>query len=30
MGEVKQVNIKHRTYYFHNDNIDIKHFDAKL
>ena len=26
----KQINIKNRTYYFYNDPIDIKDFDAKL
>ena len=30
MGEVKQINIKNRTYYFYNDRIDLKDFDAKL
>ena len=30
MGEVKQINIKNRTYYFYNDIINIKYFDAKL
>ena len=30
MGEVKQKNIKNRTYYFYNDIIDIKNFDARL
>ena len=30
MGEVKQINIKNRTYYFNNDIIDIKIFDASL
>ena len=30
MREVKQINIKNRTYYFYNDIINIKHFDAKL
>ena len=30
MGEVKQINIKKRTYYFYNDIIDLKKFDAKL
>ena len=30
MGEVKQINIKHQTYYFYNDIIDIKIFDAEL
>ena len=29
MREIKQVNIKNRTYYFYND-IDIKNFDAWL
>ena len=29
MGEVKQINIKNRTYYFYND-INIKNVDAKL
>ena len=29
MGEVKQVNIKNRTYYFYNI-IDLKDFDARL
>ena len=24
MGEVKQINIENRTYYFYNDIIDIK------
>ena len=24
MGEIKQINIKKRTYYFYNDIIDIK------
>ena len=30
MGEFKQINIKNRTYYFYNDIIDLKNFDAKL
>ena len=30
MGEVKQINIKKRTYYCHNDQIDLKDFGAKL
>ena len=30
MGEVKQINIKNRTYYFYNNIIGIKNFDAKL
>ena len=28
MGEVKQINIKNRTYYFYNDIIDLKDFDG--
>ena len=30
MGEIKQASIKNRTYYFYNDIIDLKDFDAKL
>ena len=30
MRETKQINIKNWTYYFHNDQIDLKDFDAKL
>ena len=30
MGEVKQINIKNQTYYFYNDIISIKNFDARL
>ena len=30
MGEVKKVNIKKRTYYFHNDMINIKNFESDL
>ena len=30
MREIKQINIKNRTYYFYNDIIDLKDFDAKL
>ena len=30
MGKVKQINIKNRTYYFYNDQIDLKDFDARL
>ena len=30
MGQTKQINIKNRTYYFYNDQIDLKDFDAKL
>ena len=28
MGSTKQINIKHRTYYFYNDIIDIETFDS--
>ena len=30
MGQVKQINIKNRTYYFYNDIIGLKNFDARL
>ena len=30
MGEIKQIIIKNRTYYFYKDIIDIKNFDAWL
>ena len=30
MGEVKQVNIKNRNYYFYNNQISLKDFDARL
>ena len=30
MGEVKQINIKNRTYYFYNDIINIKNLESKL
>ena len=30
MGEIKQINIKNRTYYFYNNIIGLKDFDAKL
>ena len=30
MEETKQINIENRTYYFYNDIIDLKHFNAKL
>ena len=30
MGKSKQINIKNRTYYFYNDQIDLKDFDARL
>ena len=27
---IKQINIKHRTYYFYNGMINIKDFDSSL
>ena len=30
MGEVQQINIKNRTYYFCNDMIKLKDFDSNL
>ena len=30
MGEVKQINITHRTYCFYSDIINIRKFDAKF
>ena len=30
MGNIKQINIKNRTYYFFNDMISIKDFDPSL
>ena len=30
MGIVQQIDIKNRTYYFHNDMINIKKFDSNL
>ena len=30
MVKVKQINIKNRAYYFYNDQIDLKDFDARL
>ena len=30
MGEIKQINIKNRTYYFYNDQINLKDFDARF
>ena len=30
MGKIRQINIKNWTYYFYNDQIDLKDFDAKL
>ena len=28
MGEIKQINIKNRTYYFYNDVINLDEFDV--
>ena len=28
MGEIKQINIKNRTYYIYNDIIDLDEFDG--
>ena len=30
MRTIKQISIKNRMYYFHNDIIDLKNFDARL
>ena len=30
MGEVKEINIENRTYYFFNDTINIEEFDSNL
>ena len=30
MGEIKQINIKNRTYQFYNDQVNLKDFDARL
>ena len=30
MGKIKQMNIKNRTYYFYNDQTDLKDFDGRL
>ena len=30
MGEVKQINIKNRTYYFYNNITDLKDFESNL
>ena len=30
MGETKQINIKNKTYYFYNDQINLKDFDGRL
>ena len=30
MGKIRQINIKNRTYYFYNDQINLEDFDASL
>ena len=30
MGEVKQINIKYRTYYYYNNMINFKKFEPNL
>ena len=30
MWEIKQIDIQNRTYYFYNDIIDLRGFDARL
>ena len=30
MGEINQINIKNRTYYFYNNQINLKDFDTSL
>ena len=30
MGKIRQINIKNRTYYFYNDQINLKDFDASM
>ena len=30
MGNIKEIDIKNRTYYFFNDKINIKNFDLSL
>ena len=30
MGEVKQINIKNRTYYFYNDQANLENFESNL
>ena len=30
MGKIRQINVKNRTCYFYNDQIDLKDFDARL
>ena len=30
MGKIRQINIKNRTYYFYNDQVNLKDFDSNL
>ena len=30
MGKIRQINIKNRAYYFYNDQINLKDFDASM
>ena len=30
MEKIKQINIKNGTYYFYNDQINLKDFDARV
>ena len=30
MGKIRQINIKNQTYYFYNDQINLKDFDASM
>ena len=30
MGKIRQINIKNRTYYFYNDQINLKDSDASM
>ena len=30
MKEVRQINITNQTYYFYNDQMDLKYFDTSL
>ena len=30
MVKIRQINIKNRTYYFYNDQINLKDFDASM
>ena len=30
MGKIRQINVKNWTYYFYNDQINLKNFDASM